>query len=678
MATLLGSATLSTAINVNPSRTTVHTFDTTRVTQTDYRPPINAYNKDTINDTSARLYNDAVEDYLGTDYTNTPYVSETEDFVEIVRTASSPSGHGTNTIFCHFDLLDIDPAATVNSIEVQVTVESSQSGYTTYSPYGTQDALHFGKIKCNWQDAGPNDSSKTESTPTNNGSNSYSLGDHYRIGSSDQETATFTFPTLTLGTLPTLEVVFTGVQNPGDTYPGANSLNIKIYNIRLRVNYTGRTRLTTGFQSRTHNGHPFTVNSSTNITAQGYSWSSATYPSAGYQTFIQSTDDLGFSSLIPSGATIDGTAIQYGLIDYRNNGGTYSAGTATETSNSYTTADGRDNNAIQLTHGTSSTFNLVSSDFIDDVGNTYIKYQPYTDIIDEPLTWYAEDANNSLGVTRAQAITENFGIKWQPSATGASYVSGAGTTALPSDITKPNSLDYAGISPDTVKYAINVAYNPAFISGPIPIDSSFTVSTLGNLNHGVDDSELSDFTGVVTMTTLGGFLHIGDPDDQTVVASVADVPTTVAHTSPVELSSAFAMTVVADLAIPGTSEPAFNTNMTVTGVCRWAGLPETLAPSFAIPNISSGVKLSGYTITGTIALDFADISGILIIDVPQPTRIHTVSTITHEYLIPMPGTQSNRLRYHTVPQQTRTYVIPSKLRTHEIAQQTRTINVEDL
>ena len=669
MATLLGSATLSTAINVNPSRTTVHTFDTTRVTQTDYRPPINAYNKDTLVDTSARLYNDAVEDYIGADYTNTPYVDETEDFVEIVRTASSPTSPGTNSIFCHFDLLDIDPAATINSIEVQVTVESSQGGYTTYSPYGIQDSWHYGKIKANWLDAGPNDSSGSNSTPTSTDNYTYSSGDNYFIETASQETATFTFASRSsLGTLPTLELVFTGTVRPAGTYPGAASLNIKIYNVRLRVNYTGRTRLTTGYQSRKHNGHPFTVNSSTNITAQGYSWSSATYPSAGYQTFIQSTDDLGFSSLIPSGATIDGTAIQYGLIDYRNNGGTYSAGTATETSNAYTTADGRDNNAIQLTHGTSSTFDLVNSDYIDDVGNTYIKYRPYSSIEDEPLTWYAEDADNSLGATRAQVITENFGIKWQPSATGASYVSGAGTTALTGPA-KPNSLDYAGISPDTVKYAINVAYNPAFISGDVPIDSSFTVTTLGNLNHAVDDSELSDFTGVVSMTTLGGFLHDDDPDDQSASFSIASIPVAIGTTA--ELSSAFNLTASCVILAGSSSQPAFNTTLTVSGSVKLSGFTVTSSIETDVA-VSSSVKLSGYTITGSMAFDLANISEVLLINKPQPLRILTTEIQTREYAIP------THTRTHVIDTQSRTYVIPAQDRTVTLDTQTRNTNAEDL
>ncbi len=691
MATLLGSATLSTAFTVATDRVILQSFDQNKVSQTDYRPPVNAYNKDTVTDTSARLYNDAVEDYVGTDYTNVPYVSETEDFVEIVRTSSSPSSLGTNTIFCHFDLLDIDPAATINSIEVQVTVESSQSGFTTYSPYGTQDALHFGKIKCNWQDAGPLDSTKVESTPTNNGSNSYSLGDAYRIGSSNQETATFTFPTLTLGTLPTLEVVFTGVQNPGDTYPGSASLNIKIYNIRLRVNYTGRTRFTTGFQSRHHNGHPFTniqvgPSPAATVTATGYKWFSDTtdstpsYPNANYKTIIQSTDDLGFSSLLPSDASVDGVAIQYGLIDYRNSAGTYSAGTGTETSNAYTLADGRDNNAIQLTHGTGSTFDLVNSDYIDEVSNTYIKYRPYTSITDEPLTWYAEDADNSLGVTRAQAVTENFGIKWQPSATGASYVSGAGTTALPTGITKPNSFDYAGISPDTVKYAINIAYNPPFIAGDIAINTAVTVSATAVQIHGNTADEIDDFTTAVSLSALGGFKLEGAPQTQsTAVTTTLGTAglTRTNHTIAVNPAFGVSVTAINDISGSALTFPTATVSVSAT-VQRTT--PATISTALTTVLGTAGRIRTGFNVAITWVATQPTIADadLLVIQAPADSQIFVADEQTRTYLIP------EQSRTHTMEAETRTYVIPAEgvdrahLRTHTIDEQTRSINIEDI
>ena len=221
MATLLGSATLSTAINVNPSRSTVHTFDSNRVSQTDFRVPISCYRDLGVAlDNTASLYNDAVADYFASGY-STGYLTETEGFVEFAETGGN-NAPATQTLYCHFDLLDIDPAATINSITAEVIVESSVGS-----------SSNFGSIQANWHDAGPDDSSITQSSSST-------------IPSSSQETITLTMSLSSLGTLPTLALVFTGNSTAPNQAPG-NNIDIKIYNVRLKVNYTGRTRLTTGF-----------------------------------------------------------------------------------------------------------------------------------------------------------------------------------------------------------------------------------------------------------------------------------------------------------------------------------------------------------------------------------------------------------------------------------------------
>ena len=673
MATLLGTATLNTAFNVS-SDSLLHTFALDKVSQTAFKPPVSAYNTDAVTDFSARLYNDAVEDYVDQGYFNTPYMSETEDFVQIIRTASSPNNPGDNTIYFHFDMLEVDPAATITSIETQVTFESTQQGHSIIPPNGTADELHFGSITVTWADDGPDDSNQhlTQSGPT-------------KITSDQLQTQTITLTPSTasgssflgtgLGTLGTLGVKFTGVVRPaadGGAFPGQASLNVKLYNVVMRVNYTGRTRLVTGYQTRKPQGHPFTVNVNTpgsgvDVSAQGYKWSSANFPFNPYNVFIESTENLGFASLLPSDAVVDGTAVLYGLIDYRNSAGTFAQGTATETSNSFRKGQPSGAHTVQLIHGTGSTRTNVSSEVYTD--HSFVQWRP-GEIHDEPYIFAGEDSANAMGTTRAQAVSENFGIKLDPT----QYASGAQLSSLGTGITKPNSLDYAGISPDLFKYGINIAYNPAYISGDVPIDVVSTVTTQGNLTHGVVDSELNDFTGTISLTALGGFLLEA-------TSTISTAITTTPGTTIGLVRSGFTVAMSASFTVPDTTTQFAITAASFlfpsASVSCSAGVsfttPATSSSAFTTtPGTAIGRIRSGFDIAVPLAFTTPALSDVLMVKAPNETQVYTTPVDTRTHIIPQDA------RIITLETETRTYIIPEDDRTHELEQETRITTPEAL
>lgn len=669
MATLLGSATLSTAFNVSPD-SVLHTFALDKVSQTAFKPPVSAYNNDTNDDFSARLYNDAVEDYVEQGYSTTPYISDTEDFVQIIRTASSPGSGGTNKFFFHFDMLEVDPAATITSIEAKITFESTQgdNGENT----GTES---FGTLTVDYRESGPSNTTdnRTESNTT--------------ITSNQLQTQTITLTPSTvdgsdfkgtgLGTLGTLGVRFTGITKPvpplgtGSAFPGQPSLNVKLYNVVMRVNYTGRTRFTTGYQTRKKDGHPFTVNVNTpgsgvDVSAQGYKWSSSNFPFSPYDVFIESTENLGFASLLPSDAVVDGTSVLYGLIDYRNNAGTFAPGTATETSDVFLKGQPLGAHTVQLIHGTGSTRTDVSSEVYTD--HNFVQWRP-GEIHDEPYTFAGEDSANAMGATRAQVVSENFGIKLNPT----QYAGGAQRGALVTGVTKPNSFMYAAISPDIFKFGINVAYNPPFISGDIAINTTSTTSVTGVLTHGVVDSELNDFTGTISTTALGGFL----------LEATTTIPTAVTTTlgTAGRIRTGFTVAMSASFTVPDTTTQFAITAASFifpsASVTCDAGVtfttPAASASAFTTtPGTAIGRIRTGFTIAVPSAFTTPALSDVLLVKAPNDKQIYVTPIDTRTHIIPQ---DSRTLALET---ETRTYIIPEDDRIHELETETRTTTPEAL
>ncbi len=643
MATLLGSATLSTAFTVNASRTDLHTFALDKVSETNFRSPISCYRDLGIAiDNTAALYNDAVEDYFASGYSTTGYLTETEGFVEFAETGNN-NDPAEQTLFCHFDLLDIDPAATINSITAEVIVESSVGS-----------GSNFGTIQANWHDAGPNDSSITQSSSST-------------IPSSSQETITLTMSPSSLGTLPTLALVFTGNSTAPNQPPG-NNINVKIYNVRIKVNYTGRTRLTTGYVEFGGATQPYSSATTSKVVgSNGIEWENFAAPGDPFDTRIQNNNDLGFSSLLPSDAVVDGTSVLYGLIDWFDPDGIpgyLGAGTG-ENARRFRRGEGATINTIQLKHGTGSTHNLINSSKVDDVSNSKVFLLPTTTDT-EPQRYYAWDTSNDLGATRAQVVSENFGLVHTPGTLGA--------TTLATNESQQNTSDVGGISPDIVKYAINVAYNPAYISGDVPFDVVSTVTTQGNLTHGVVDSELNDFTGTISLTALGGFLLEA-------TSTISTAITTTPGTTIGLVRSGFTVAMSASFTVPDTTTDFAITAASLlfpsASVSCSAGVsfttPATSSSAFTTtPGTAIGRIRTGFTIASPVAFTTPALSDVLMVRSPNTKQVYTTPLDTRTYAIPEDS------RVHQLEQETRTYIIPEDDRTHNLETETRTTTPEAL
>lgn len=642
MATLLGSATLSTAFTVNANRVDLQTFALDKVSETEFRSPVSCYRDLGVAiDNTAALYNDAVEDYFTSSYTTTGYLTETEGFVEFAETGLN-NDPAEQTLYCHFDLLDIDPAATINSITAEVIVESSVGS-----------GSNFGTVQANWHDAGPDDGSPATSSSST-------------IPSSSQETITLTMSPSSLGTLPTLALVFTGNSTAPNQPPG-NNLDIKIYNVRIKVNYTGRTRLTTGYVEFGGASQPYASATSSKVEgASGIEWQNYAAPGDPFDTRIRNNNDLGFSSLLPSDAVVDGTSVLYGLIDWFDPDGVpgyLGAGTG-ENARRFRRASSATINTIQLKHGTGSTHDLISSQKVDDTTNSKVYLLPTTTDT-EPQRYYAWDTSNDLGATRAQVVSENFGVVHTPGA----FTS----TTLATNNTQQNTLDVGGISPDIIKYAINVAYNPAYISGDVPFDVVTTVTATPVMTHGNTADEIDDFTTAVSVSALGGFLLQATAAIPTAITTTVGTAGRTRTGFTVSMSASFSVPdITTDFAITATSFIFPSAAVTCDAGVTFTTPAQSQSAFTTTPGTTIGRIRTGFTIAVPSAFTTPALTDVLIIKAPNAKQIYTTPQDTRTYLIPEDD------RTLTLAEENRTYRIPEDDRTHELEQETRITTPEAL
>jgi hypothetical protein len=709
MATLLGTANIQGAFTATCGDAIVQTFEN-RATTTAYRAPISAYRGIGIaRDNTAALYNDEFAEYTTGQYFINTYVTEETDFVgPYVETATSPSNPGTSELLCHFNFLDIDHRATITSIEVQVTLKSTIGGYTTYPPYGTQDTLHYGKIKGDWFGSGPEASATDTGTFEN-------------ITQNTAHTKTITLTPTALGTLPTLKLSFEGVVNPGDTYPGADSLNLTIYNVVARVNYTGKTRLTTGFR---------TVTSFDSIADGGDIGIDPVVTVTGYD----------FASHIPAGATVHGTQVKWGFVDYTATVG--GSDPAVEPNKAIPSVDASQNTLRYRTSG-----GLVSTAYIDNIDNNQVYHLPTTTDT-QPQIYYAWDNSNTLGVTRANAVDSTFGLQHEPGDNDVNL----GFALTQSGLVQ--EADQEGISPQYETYAIDIAYIPALVSGDIAINTvttvadttvnitrtspanissafttqtgpagliyagestinsafsmaidselsitavalsfpsatvsasaqveyqasadlsaSFTTDFAGNITYRVDvgSGELPSFDSAFTLTALGGFklLSAALTINSTTTTDVGLAGLIFDGAS--NINSAFGVTVSAINDISGTAL-SFPT-ATVTATAQVSQTAHSNINSTATVSMGlAGMIRTGFTVSPQGVFDFADTISTLIKPVVD-TRVFVESTQTRTHRIPQ------QLRTQTIASQTRTHPIDAQVRTITVDTQTRTAPVEGM
>ena len=301
MATLTAETTLTSAFQHDSTEAIVHTYVSRSIT-TAYRNPVGGdapvYDGGTqFNQNVEILFNDQLTLYVETNYVDPTYTIDLDgdaDYIRAVFSAGSPNSPGEVNLYLYYDFLDIDPNANIANVEVQVALQSSRSGYTSYPPYGVQDELHYGKVQAILCKDGFGDTLPSS--------------DLTKITTNEQTTITLTIePDATywpqpsgIGTHHAIAIKLQGIVNPSTSYPGspANGADIKVYSVKARVNYTGRTRLITGFVS------PTTITSTTN---------------GGFPTPEVLTSS-GYNFNLPSLTIVDGSAIRYGAVGNEDDG----------------------------------------------------------------------------------------------------------------------------------------------------------------------------------------------------------------------------------------------------------------------------------------------------------------------------------------------------------------------
>jgi hypothetical protein len=632
MATLLGTATLQGQFTTDFNDVSVATDDFNRVTQTGYRTTFGgeapfydggAYNKP---QRAEVLYNDELAKYTEDDFIDSDYIDLLDpntDFVRAVATASSPNSPGTAGLFLYFDFLDIDPTANVTSIDVQVTLESAIGGYTSYPPYGTQDELHYGKVQATWLNNGFG----------TNGSDSSQV----KINTDSRTTIDLTITPNSLywgantgaGDQHCMKVTFTGVVNPPPpTYPGAPSLDVKIYNARAKANYTGRTRRTTDFVRPP---------SFTSTTVGGF---------ANPQT-ISSTN---YNFNLPSDAIIDGSIIIYAGV------GTEPDGTG-QTWSPYG-ADGYGAHRFTISGSI-----VTTGDYNRSYGGYFLWGQESTHPSGEGQ-WSADygayDYDNDVGLTYAEVTDSNFTLE-------SKY-----TNTFNSELLK---TPYKG--------TIKLAFVQPISSGDININTVSTVSATPVITHGFTADEIDDFTSTVTLTALGGFVLTGAP--QTQASAFTTTVGTTGRIRPGEstINTAFTVTVSAinDLSGAAVTFPSATVSVSAA-VARTT--PANINTTVTVSTGLAGMTRTNHTVTAPAVATFSAVSGISLLKAVDPDRIFVSPTQTRTHIIPIEGENRAHERRIYIPQQTRTYVIPieGEDRAHErrlyVPQQTRSVKVEGM
>lgn len=604
MATLLGTATLSSTFINDITGVSVATDDLNRVTQTDYRRPIAASILDTgsipggagITD-ERPLYTESINRYLDAGYLDDIYVSGDSAYVDIID----------GVIYCAYDILDIDPAATIANVEIQLSVASTVGS-----------GMDRGNVRVQWAENGK---ATTTSSRENNQAGPTTLTD------ASITTMDFTItPDGTywdgegMGTNPLLRINF---QEGGGSKTGC-----RLYSARIRINYTGRTRLTTGYI--------------TPSTLTGGTYSNDVDPyTLGNQPGAK-VDTSGYGFAISSQNNIDGVAVRFGAIGTEDDGTGQVWGPLTN------------NNSLHFVSGGS----VVSNASMPTDASMYL----WGDT--DRVTYYSSyDDHNSAGLTTSEVNAGDFGMETR-------WLITAGTSE---NLKQPFVFD------------VNIAHIPPILSGDIGISTVSTVSATPVITHAFNDDEIDDFTGVFTTTTLGGFLLEATATPNTAFTTTLGLAGRTRTGFTVTISDAFAATMTAELGITASALtfPAFTT--TVSSVVERT-TPATASAEFtqSFTEAALGLIRTGFTATAPAAANMATITGITLLKAVDPDRTLVTDTQTRTYLIPLQGEDRAHERTLYIPQQTRTHTIPlqGEDRAHErvlyVPQQTRSVKVEGM
>jgi hypothetical protein len=397
---------------------------------------------------------------------------------------------------------------------------------------------------------------------------------------------------------------------------GASKNGCFLFSARAQVNYTGRTRFTTGYQ---------TPSSST-----GGVFSNDINPYVGGNQNGAMVTSTGYGFAVPSGHIVDGVAVRFGAV-----------GTERNSNQIWGPGNFRFKDAVGGTLVTQGGLSVGDGVILDGVEGSH-------------ATLYSGvDDDNTMGLTATEANNTNLTLE-------SRYLITSGTSE---NLKQPFVAD------------VNLAHVGPIISGDFAINTASTVTTQGNLTHGVVDSELNDFTGTVSLTALGGFKLEGAPQTQ-----ASAITTTVATTGLIRtgftigMSAAFTVPNVAGsfVNISGVAVSFPTATVTVSAaVAMTTGADSntafTVSPTGLIGMIRTNHE-SALPITATVPA----LTDILIVKAPAASQIFTTDTQTRTHVIPADD------RNTTIPQQTRTHVIPEDDRNTTIPQQTRIVKAEGM
>ena len=624
MATLLGSATLNTTFTSTCGDVSLATSDLTRVTQTGYRTTVGgeapfydggAYNKP---QRAEVLYNDELAKYTEDDFIDSDYLELLDpdtDFVKAVATAGSPNSPGTADLFLYFDFLDIDPTATVSSIDVQVTLESTQGGYSSYAPYGAQDELHYGKVQAYWHSNG-----FTSSNTSSSGQVKITTDDRTTVDLTITRDAILGWGANTgAGEEHCMKVTFTGVvydhAGTGFAYPGLPSLNVKIYNVRARANYTGRTRLTTDFKKPPS----FTSTSSNNP---------------------QTISSTGYNFNLPTDALVEGSIIIYGGVGAEPDG-------TGQTWNAYTTGGNKGHRF------TISGSEVTSVDYDRSVGNSFLWGQESTHPSNEgqwSADYLAYDYDGEAELTRAEAVDSNLTLE-------SRYVGN-----FNSELLKP---PYKG----KVKLAFVL---PVIGSSDITANTTLTATPV--MVHGNTADEIDDFTTAVSVSALGGFLLEAVSNPSTAITTTPGTTIGLVRTGfTVAMSASFTVPdTTTQFAITAASFIFPSASVSCSAGVTFT-TPATSSSAFTTtPGTAIGRIRTGFTIAVPSAFTTPALSDVLLVKAPNDKQVYTTPLDTRTHIIPEDD------RTLALETETRTYIIPEDDRIHELETETRTTTPEAL
>jgi len=595
MATLLGTATLTTEFTSTFDDVRVVTNDSTRVTSTAFKRPIAASILDPgsipagAGQTDERpLFKAQSDKFLDSGYCEDDYITGDSESVNIID----------GVIYCAYDFLEVGQISNVANIQIQLSVQSTVGS-----------GSDRGNIRVQWAENG-----KTTVTPL-------SAAGPTTITDGEITTLNFTITPdgtqwdgVGMGRNPLLRINF--------QEGGASKSGCFLFSAKVKANYTGRTRFTTGYR---------TPSSST-----GGVFDNDINPYVSGNQSGAMVTSTGYGFAIPSFNTVNGVALRFGAV-----------GTERNANQIWGPGNFRFKDAVGGTLVTQDGFFVGSGVILDGVEGSH-------------ATLYSGvDNNNTMGLTATEANNTNLTLE-------SRYLITSGTSE---NLKQPFVAD------------VNLAHIGPQLSGDVAFNTVSTVTATPSLIHGFTADQIDDLTGTVTLTALGGFLLEGAPQTQA-SAITTNVGTTgrIRTGFTVAMSAQFTVpTIVGAINDLTGSTIIFPTATVVVSAAVERTTPATSNTAFTVaPGTAIGRIRTNHTSALPITATMPTITDVLLIKAPALTQIFTTGTQTRTYVIP------EDLRTETVAQQTRTHTIPiqGEDRAHQrhttVPQQTRTVKTEGM